>query len=98
MSAGAVGELPAGSAPDSGSLRVATLVELTAAGRAGTALGVAAVSLAARIDSGADTGSGIASLAGRWQALMTQALANATVAADPLDEFTQRRQAKASGD
>lgn len=76
-------------------LRAATLADLSAVGRQETSAGVAALVLAARIDSGQDTGSGIASLARQWQALMVHALDGAKSSSRP-DELRAKRAARRS--
>ena len=75
----------------------ATLNELTAAGRAATSTGTAALALAARIDSGLDTGSALAALVKQHVLTMADALRGAQVAASPLDELRRRRDLKRSG-
>ena len=72
-------------------LTAATRSELEEAGRAETALGQAALALAARIESGADTGSAVASLTREGRATLEAATANAARAASPLDELRSRR-------
>jgi hypothetical protein len=74
-----------------GPLRSATLDELSAAGRQGTALGVAALLMATRLDSASDSAAGIAALTKQWQATLNAAMAGATKRADLLDELKGRR-------
>ena len=75
--------------------------ELTEADRLETALGQATVRLAERIDSGADTGSAVASLTRELRATLEAATAGARVAASPLaqmrDELAERRRARSAG-
>lgn len=82
-------EAPAG-------LRAATLADLSLVGREETSIGVAALALAGRIDSGQDTGSGLASLARQWQALMVQALDGAK-ATSHVDDLREKRAARRGG-
>lgn len=77
-----------------GSVRSTTLAELTAAGRADTALGQTALVLAERLDARADTGSAIASVAKQLQSTLEAAVADATLAVNPLDELRARRTAR----
>jgi hypothetical protein len=72
----------------------ATRAELDAADRAGTSLGAKALALAARIDSGMDTGSALAALVKQHDATMAEAVKGAQVSASPLDELRRRRDAK----
>lgn len=70
----------------------ATWAELAAAGRVDTTLGQTALAVASRIDNGQlDTGSSIASLAGRLQQVMAEALKDVPLADDPVDELQERR-------
>jgi hypothetical protein len=62
-------------------------------GREETSVGVVALILARRIDSGTDTGSAIAALAGRWQTLMAQALDGAKPTSH-VDELREKRAAR----
>jgi hypothetical protein len=75
----------------------ATRRELAAAGRVDSMLGQQALELAARMHSAVDTGSAIASLSRELRAVVSAALADAPVKADPLDELADRRRRKASG-
>jgi hypothetical protein len=78
-----------------GSVAAATIAELEAAGRLDTATGQAAVALARRIDAaGAETGSSLAAVARQHMATLAEAVKNASVAADPLDELRMRRERK----
>jgi hypothetical protein len=72
----------------------ATLAELSAAGRESTALGTAALALAARIDVGADTGSALASAVKQLGATMAEALQGVRGSTSLLDELRARRDAK----
>lgn len=83
--------------PVASGLVAAVRAELEAAERDATALGAQALALAARIDTGADTGSAIAALSKELRAVMDSALAGAAKAADKLDELSERRKRKASG-
>lgn len=88
----------AGIAPaESTGVYAATLAELNAAGRATTSTGTAALALAARIDSGLDTGSALAALVKQHVLTMAEALRGAQVVASPLDELRRRRDLKRSG-
>jgi hypothetical protein len=71
-SRGRVIELPSPNA-ESGSLAAAIREELEAVGRADSALGVAALALAARIDAKQDTGAGLASLSRELRATLAEA-------------------------
>ena len=75
-------------------MRAATLRELEAAGRADSSVGLAALGLAARIDTAADTGASMAALVREYRATMAEAVRGASVAASPLDELRRRRDAK----
>jgi len=77
--------------PPTGTVRASTLAALTDAGRVDTPLGQTALVLAERLDSRADTGSAIASVAKQLQATLEAATANATLAVNPLDELRARR-------
>ena len=70
--------------------------ELAAAGRDDSWLGQQALALAAKIDAGQDTGSGIASLSKELRSVMGAALEGVAQAADPLDELRARRDVKRS--
>lgn len=63
----------------------ATLRALEDASRVDTALGQAALALAERIDSGKDTGAGLASLSREWRATLASATAGAGAEKSPLD-------------
>ena len=71
----------------------ATRSELEAAGRQDTALGRSALALAARIDTGLDTGSALASAVRGLTETMAAALKGAEPASS-LDELKARRRAK----
>lgn len=76
----------------------ATLTALTEAGRVATPAGQNALALATRIDHGAeDSGSSIAALSKQHLAALEEALKNLATAADPVDEFTRRRESRAGG-
>lgn len=77
-------------------LRAATLADLSAVGREATAPGVAALVLAARVDAGQDTGSGMASLVRQWQAELDKALDGAK-STSHVDELREKRAARRSG-
>lgn len=96
---GGVDADPVAPAGVEGPVTAATLSELNAAKRAGTALGESALALARRIDGAArDSGASLASLAREHRATLAAALADAESAADPLDELRARRDRKrASG-
>lgn len=78
---------------DSRLYRVAE-AELTAAGRVDSSLGQAALALARVIGSPRDTGSAQASAVREFRATMSAALQGVSAAADPVDEFTRRRNEK----
>jgi hypothetical protein len=79
----------------SGSLAAATQAELDRAGRLGSAVGQAALALARRIDaSQGETGSALAALVREHRATLAEAVKDAEVAADPLDELRNRRERK----
>jgi hypothetical protein len=89
-------DTPAG--PAGGATFVATLEELTAAGRVHTAAGQQALKIASRIDySGEDSGSSLAALGKQHLAALAEALRDLQVADDPLDELAVRRAAYAAG-
>lgn len=76
-------------------LWTATLVELSAAGRQASASGQAALLLARRLDSRAvETGSAVAAMVREHRAALADALRDAKVAANPLDELRARREHK----
>jgi len=84
--------------PGSGRLAAATAVELDAAGRSGTAAGVAALWAAEAVDAASgETGAGKAALLKAHREALTVALAGAARAADGLDELRDRRERKAAG-
>lgn len=80
-----------------GSCFDAAKAELSAAGALESTMGQTALRLAARIDSGEDTGAGLAALARQLQSCMTQIAAPAAEL-DPLekllarDELSERRE------
>jgi hypothetical protein len=93
-SGGATNSSPPAVLPSAGGdLVSAVTAELVAADRQDSALGVQAIALARRMQQ-FDTGGGLASLSKELRAVMASALANAQVAADPLDELRARRNAK----
>lgn len=75
----------------------AVVAELTAAGRLDSSSGQAAIALARRIDDGAESSSGLASLTRELRAAMAEALARAEAAGDALDELRARREARRAG-
>ena len=77
-------------------LTAATLAELQAARRAGTAAGEAVLVLARRIDAGdRETGAALASLVREHRAALASALDDADLAADPVeDELRAARERK----
>lgn len=79
---------------NSAGVYAATLSELNAAGRADTAKGRACLLLAERLDERADTAAGAAAAVKQLRESLDDALAGATVAADPVDELRRRREAK----
>lgn len=86
-------ELPA--SPVVEGLASAVRAELVEGGRENTALGRAALAIAARIDSQLDTGSGVASLARELRSTLPAALAGVEKASSPVvqmrDELAARR-------
>lgn len=78
-------------------LVAATLDELAKAKRLDTALGQAALVLAAKAGSWSDTGSATASVVRELRATLQAALAGAETTADPLDELRARRDRKRTG-
>lgn len=85
---------PTPTSATTGGVHAATLEELTAAAREGTALGRAALALAARIDAGEDTGSALAAAVKQLQVTLAEAVKGAQIAATPMDELRARRDAK----
>lgn len=81
-----------GDVPDG--VYAATLAELESAGRVHTAKGQACLLLADRLDERVDTAAGAASAVKQLRESLDDALAGATVAADPVDELRRRREAK----
>jgi hypothetical protein len=80
------------------SVTAATVAELDAAGRVGSALGQAALALARRLDeSSADTGSSVASMVKELRATITEAVRSGQGAADPVDELRERRSKRLRG-
>jgi hypothetical protein len=79
-----------------GDLVAVVTAELVAAGREHTALGALAIRLAKQMAI-FNTGGGLASLSKELRAVMSAALQNAAVAADPVDELMARRDAKRMG-
>lgn len=71
--------------------------ELAEAGREDTALGQAALVLAAQTGNLRDTGSAVASVIREMRATLAEALKGADVKADGLDELRLRRDAKRTG-
>lgn len=88
---------PAGYRPQaSGALVDAVRRDLDAAGRLDTPAGLSAVALAERIASGQDPGAGLAQLVKQLGTTMADALRNASVEGDAVDELRQRRDARAA--
>ena len=73
------------------------IAELTAAGRLDSSAGQAAVALARRIDDGAESSSGLASLTREMRAAMAEALSRVEASGDALDELRARREARRVG-
>lgn len=90
-----IGVLPTPTEPEMGEVESALLEELSAVDRAKTSLGKAALALARRVDSGRDTGAGMASLVKQLAATSKDAVADVKSAASPLDrmrdELAERR-------
>lgn len=81
-----------------GSLAAATQARLEAADRLDSPDGQAALVLARRIDAGgAETGSALASMVREHRAALTEAVRDARVEADPMDELKGRRERKLAG-
>lgn len=72
----------------------ATRAELDQANRLDTALGQAALALAARIDSGMDTGSSMAAAVKQLQVTLAAATAGAAGVVSRLDQMRERRDLK----
>lgn len=89
-----VGQPDVPDADPDGSCRAATLAELVAAGREGSALGQAALVLARRIDANLDTGSALAGAVKQLEATLVAATKGAQVQRTALDELRSRRDAK----
>lgn len=80
------------------SLYDATLAELTAAGRAESALGRSALLLARRLDGAVrEPGMGMAALAKQHEQTLAGAVRGAARAADPVDELKAARDRKRAG-
>lgn len=80
--------------PDS-ELWSVTLAELSAAGCAGSAAGVAVLALARRIDGGqSEPGSAFAAMVREHRAALADALRGGDVRVNPLDELRSRRERK----
>lgn len=79
-------------APDG--LAAAVRAQLDAAGRAGSPLGMQAVTLAARVESPHETGAAVAALSRELRTVLDVALAGVAVAADPVDELRVLRDRK----
>lgn len=77
-----------------GPVAAATAAALEATGMLDSPIGQSTVALARRMDANADTGAGLASLSRELRAALAEALADVTVAADPLDELRARREAR----
>lgn len=77
-----------------GAVELATRARLEAAGRAGDALGLAALTLARRIDADIDTGSGLVALVREHAQTLAAAMEGVAPTQDPLDELNARREAK----
>jgi hypothetical protein len=79
-------------------LLAATLAELDAAERTGTALGQTALLLARRLDAaGREPGMGMAALARQYEATLAAAVKGAARAVDPVDELRERRDRRRAG-
>lgn len=106
---GQVGECAAGAGGSSsvgGSLVVtarkvsvlrAVRAELEKLGKADTAVGMMALSLAARLDAGGDPGSATAAMAKELRSTMEQLGRSGSAVGDPLDELKRRREQRLSG-
>ena len=87
-------DLPVPVDPDT-ELWTATLRELAAAGRAGSASGQAALLLARRLDSRLmETGSSVAAMVREHRAALADAVKGGRRAANPMDELRARRERK----
>ena len=69
-------------------------MELDAAGRGDSAIGRAALVMAAKIQNGKESGSSLAALNREWRATMAEAVRGVAVAEDPIDELRARRDKK----
>lgn len=81
----------------SGPLTDSTDARLAAAERADSPLGLAALALAQRIDSGNENGSAMAVLVREFRTTLDRALEGGARPANRLDELMERRKAKAAG-
>lgn len=93
-------------APKRGSVRpadvpagvvAAVTADLGAAGRTVSPAGQCALALAARIDAGVDSGASMASMVRELRAALADALRDAAVSADPVDELKAKRDRRAAG-
>jgi len=87
-------ERPAAAAP---SVLTAVEAQLAATGKATAPLGAAAVVLAARLDLGADTGSGMAAMAKELRTIVAELARAAPAVNDQVDELRKRRKARLHG-
>lgn len=65
---------------------------LEAAGRLDTPAGTAAMVIAGKLDRGGDTGSAVAALVRELRASVAEALSEAEVPDDPVDDLTRKRE------
>lgn len=79
------------------SVRAAVEASLREAGKRDTAMGEAALVLAARLDAGTDPGSAMAAMAKELRTTMTELTRGVSAVADPVDELRRRRERRLSG-
>lgn len=72
----------------------AALAELTAAGREDSSAGQAALTIARRMDEGAESSAGLAALSRELRAAMAEALSRVESSGDALDDLRARREAR----
>ena len=80
--------VPAG---DGGGVEAATVTELDAVDRTGSAAGQCALTLARRIDGGRDSGAGLASLVREFRSALAAAVGDDDLGPSPLDVLRERR-------
>jgi hypothetical protein len=78
-------------------VEAAAAAELATAGRTASPSGQSALALARRIDAGVDSGAAMASMVRELRVALADALRDAAVAVDPLDELKAKRDRRAAG-